>query len=107
MLWIKVHEHFLWNCSHVNATEKIGDKSALVHVMAWCRRATGHYLADVDKGPWRHVVSLGYVQFITGNSWFNIGSGDGLLPDGTKPSPEPDIDLSSNVLYEQFHTKYS
>ena len=22
-------------------------------------------------------------------NWVNIGSGNGLLPDGTKPSPEP------------------
>ena len=27
--------------------------------------------------------------------WVNIGSGNGLLPDGTKPLPEPNVDLSS------------
>ena len=34
-----------------------------------------------------------YVPFFTQNSptpiWFNIGSGNGLLPEGTKPLPEP------------------
>ena len=31
----------------------------------------------------------------------NIGSDNGFLPDGTKPQPniEPNIDLSSNVLW--------
>ena len=28
-------------------------------------------------------------------NWANIGSGNGLLPDGTKPLPEPKVDLSS------------
>ena len=28
-------------------------------------------------------------------TWVNIGSGDGLLPDGTKPLPEPMFALSS------------
>ena len=27
---------------------------------------------------------------VTGN-WVNIGSGNGLLPDGTKPLPEPTL----------------
>ena len=27
--------------------------------------------------------------------WVNIGSGNGWLPDGTKPLPEPMLDLSS------------
>ena len=39
------------------------DKSTLVQVMAWCRQATEILV--------------------------NIGSGNGLLPDGTKPLPEP------------------
>ena len=30
--------------------------------------------------------------------WVNIGSGNGLLPDGTKPLPEPNICLSSKVF---------
>ena len=28
-------------------------------------------------------------------NWVNIGSGNGLLPNGTKPLPEPMLDLSS------------
>ena len=32
---------------------------------------------------------------MTTEIWVNIGSGNGLLPDGTKPLPEPNVDLSS------------
>ena len=43
--------------------------------------------------------------------WINIGSGNGLLPDGTKPLPEPMLTYhqSSPVAFTwgQFHTKCS
>ena len=33
--------------------------------------------------------------------WVNIGSGNGLLPDGTKPLPEP---MLTNISYAmQYH----
>ena len=32
------------------------------------------------EAQWRHLATY---------SWVNIGSGNGLLPDGTKPLPEP------------------
>ena len=35
---------------------------------------------------WHHMMT---------EIWVNIGSGNGLLPDGTKPLPEPMLDLSS------------
>ena len=34
-----LHQHFLWNCSQVNATEHFNDKSTLVQVIAWCCQA--------------------------------------------------------------------
>ena len=42
--------------------------------------------------------------------WVNIGSGNGLLPDGTKPLPEPmltDHQLSPvTFLLGQFHKRF-
>ena len=42
--------------------------------------------------------------------WVNIGSGNGLLPDGTKPSPEPMLtDRQWNpmtFILGQFHKKF-
>ena len=41
--------------------------------------------------------------------WVNIGSGNGLLPDGTKPLPEPMLVKSSdiNILFENYMSKIS
>ena len=43
--------------------------------------------------------------------WVNIGSGNGLLPDGTKPLPEPMLTYHQSGLVAftqwQFHTKCS
>ena len=51
-------------------------------------------------------------------TWVNIGSGNGLLPDGTKPLPPPMliVDLSSSrscgihmnvtIIWRQFHKRY-
>ena len=36
----------LWNCQQVKAKGVTDDKSTLVHVMAWCRQATSHYLSQ-------------------------------------------------------------
>ena len=44
-------------------------------------------------------------------NWVNIGAGNGLLPDGTKPLPEPMLIYHQmvSVAYakEQFHKKCS
>ena len=44
-------------------------------------------------------------------NWVNIGSGNGLLPDGTKPLPEPMLtDNQWGIVaftWGQFHNKYS
>ena len=51
---------------------------------------------------WRHMVTW---------IWINIGSGNGLLPDGTKPLPEPMLTYHQrgSVAFssEQFHRKCS
>ena len=43
--------------------------------------------------------------------WVNLGSGNGLLPDGTKPLPEPKLTFhwgwSAAFTWEQFHKKCS
>ena len=38
-------EYFLGNCCYVNATQPIDDESILVHVVAWSRQTTNHYLS--------------------------------------------------------------
>ena len=39
--------------------------------------------------------------------WVNIGSGSGLLPDGTKPLPEPMLTiLISDVLWDSPRTNF-
>ena len=73
------------------------DKSTLVQVMAWCRQATSHYLSQcwlsslspygVARPQW--VNSLWPTDTIWRQRSVNIGSGNSLLPDGTKPLPEP------------------
>ena len=35
------------------------------------------------------VTHCGLVMQMVSGIWVTIGSGNGLLPDGTKPSPEP------------------
>ena len=69
------------------------DKSKFVQIMSWCRQATSHCLSQcwpisiVPKDvtapqwvKWRHMAT---------ETWVNIGSGNGLLPSGNKPLPEP------------------
>ena len=87
-------------------------KSTLVPVRAWCQKdgkplpqpkftkipdVIWHHLATISllisplvphyRGgrSWRELTHWGLVVEI----WVTIGSGNGLLPDGTKPLPEP------------------
>ena len=87
-------------------------KSTLVPVRAWCQKdgnplpqpkftkipdVIWHHLATISllisplvphyRGgrSWRELIHWGLVAEI----WVTIGSGNGLLPDGTKPLPEP------------------
>ena len=85
-------------------------QSTLVQVMAWCRQATIHYLSqcwprslspyDVTRPQWVKIATATprgqWVQslwlsdaIMSSEVLVNIGSGDGLLPDSTKPLPEP------------------
>ena len=61
--------------------------------------------SKVDQGLWCHMVLqdsevsmflkcliwliVAYWRHMVTEIWVNIGSGNGLLPDGTKPLPEP------------------
>ena len=41
--------------------------------------------------------------------WVNIGSGNGLLPDGTKPLPEPMLTYQQSFvafIWQQFYVKH-
>ena len=54
--------------------------------------APSHYLNHCWVGIHWHSPDnnfTGSAQDITSENWVNIGSGNGLLPDGTKPLPEP------------------
>ena len=91
------------------------DRSTLVQVMAWCCQATSHYLSQcwprsllqygVTRPEWVKTLSNvihSWVASVTCD-WIglavvgkcmpcifvNFGSGNGLLPDGNKPLPQP------------------
>ena len=87
------------------------DQSTLVQVMAWCRQATSHYLSQcwprsmspngitrpqwvkmTDEVSW-NLVALRVIAHcgleMSYSMWVNIGSGNGLAPDDTRPLPEP------------------
>ena len=63
------------------------DESTLVKVMAWCCQARSQIQIIKFDISW-HVMSVSYLlfNFVT---WVNISTGNGLLPDGTKPFPKP------------------
>ena len=80
--------------------------TALVQVMAWCQHASKHCLSQCwfrSMFPYieHNLKSQKCTPCLNLNSlrpsdaiwwqdiWVNIGSGNGLLPDGTKPLPEP------------------
>ena len=93
------------------------DKSTLVQVMAWCHQATSHYLSQcwprftlpygVTRPQWVYNLIFKLIQTSSlvfhsqialrwmpqntcdDNCQVNIGSGNGLVPSGNKPLPEP------------------
>ena len=77
------------------------DQSTLVQVMAWCHQAANHYLSQcwhrslspsgITRPQWVNSLRLVMlcVKFCQQRSGLTIDSGNGLLPDGTKPCPEP------------------
>ena len=74
------------------------DKLTLVQVMAWCRQATSHYLSQcwpssmlpygVTRPQWVNTLWSSDAICRHRNS-VNIGSGNSVSPDGTKPLLEP------------------
>ena len=88
--------YVLWNCHQVIVIGLTDDNSIfVVLVMAWCHQATSHYWSQCWSrsvppygvtGPERFTSLWRYMATETR---VNIGSGNGLLPDGTKPLPEP------------------
>ena len=50
---------------------------------------------------WQHMAT---------ENWVNIGSGNGLLPDGTKPLPQPMLTYHQKgvvtFFWGQFHSRY-
>ena len=89
--------YFDSNCSDCEG--HIDNKSSVVQVMAWCCQAASHYLTQcwsrsaIPYGATRlqWVNSLWPSDTIWREIWVNIGSGNVLLPDGTKPLPEPKL----------------
>ena len=84
------------------------DKSTLVQVMAWCRQATSHYLSQCrprslspngvtrhqwvnDNMSWVVKQLISPANLINGLLTHCVLSGwlSGMLPNGTKPLPEP------------------
>ena len=113
--WLR---YLLWNCPHITwaVQDLTDDKSTLVQVMAWCRQATSQYLSQcwprsmlpygVTRPQWVNACVLLNIQSVTCLvtlvylivAWWhhmamwicaNIGPGNGLMPDSTKPSPAP------------------
>ena len=64
MLQIHIICFFRWNSCHVNATKPSDDKSTLFLVIAWCRRATGHYPSQCWPRFISHMASLVHNKFI-------------------------------------------
>ena len=65
-----------------NAFQIAGYKIAIFFKPRWLDNRTFHtYTWDAP--------SLTHCGLVTKQIWVNIGSGNGLLPDGTKPLPEP------------------
>ena len=55
------------------------------------------------------LTHCGLVTPYDDKDWVNNGSGNGLLPDGTKPLPEPMLTYQHGLLtfiYEQFRKSY-
>ena len=95
------------------------DKSTLVQVMAWCHQATSHYLDQcwlrsilpygVARPQWVNSTVAKWHHMAT-HIWVNIGSGNGLLPAGTKPLPEPMLSYHRSgpviFIWAPFHKRY-
>ena len=70
------------------------DKSMLIHIMTWCRRATSHLSQYWHRSmssygfirpQWVKSLSPIYWRYMATYIWVNIGPGNGLSPDTSKP----------------------
>ena len=112
-----------WGISYVIALrwmpqDLTDDKSTLVQVVVWCRQATSHYLSQcwprsmlpngVTRPQWVKVLSMGLAAQGWPWIWVNINSGNDLLPDSTKPWPEPMLTKHQQSLVDcvQFYRKW-
>ena len=81
-----------------------------------CSDLKDHHRMDIDHGlapgPWSAMRQLivAYWRHMATEIWVNIGSGNGLLPDGTKPLPEPMFTYHKygplTFIWGQFHKRY-
>ena len=55
--------HFVWNCTEMHANNL---QSALVHLMAWCRQVTSHYVKQCWPSSMSHYR-------VTRPQWVNLG----------------------------------
>ena len=69
-----IHEHFLWNCSQVNAMITFNDKSTLVHVTAWCCQAASHCLSQCWPKYMSPYGSLGHNGITFYSTWLQAAS---------------------------------
>ena len=62
------------------------------------------------KPGWIRKKVLTHCGLVAPYIWFNIGSGNDLLPDGTKPLPEPMLTCHQSgpvpFFWGQFHKRY-
>ena len=50
------------------------DKSTLEQVMAWCCRATSHYLSQCSQSSWCHMASLGLNELTCGHFFRHLSN---------------------------------
>ena len=119
LLWIEPHKSKLQILIKIQCIWIINTLT-LKKWLPFCRHFHVHFLQwkylysdDCSQGfMWQHVninnmSTLTHWGLMATEIWVNIGSGNGLLPDGTKPLPEPmltDHQWSSvTFIVGQFH----
>ena len=65
------------------------NKSALVQIMAWQWSGDKPVPSPMLPMLYYAIYDCGLMTQLETYIWVNIASGNGMLPDGTKPSPEP------------------
>ena len=125
--------HFIWWKTWISIEillkffikDLIDNMLALVQLMAWHQKWLGTKViiwTNDDLVYWHKYASMGYMrQWVNALCglvipyddmiWANIGPGNGLLPDGTKPLPQQRLFNSQSDPVEfpwgKFYRKYS